>query len=80
MEECDIDGENSADFDTSTLNDLYNLLKTHEGEVNEIAKESKMSIGGPSLMSNVNEKESVEKEDSDSEGFLVNSDDEAIAF
>ena len=66
MEECDTDGESSADFDTSTLNDLFNLLKTHEGEANEIPEESKMSIGGPlALMSKVNEKESVEKEDHD---------------
>ena len=68
-------------FDTSTLNDLYNLLKTHEIEVNEIVEESKMSLGGTlALMSKVNEKESVEKEDSDSEGLLVNSDDEVVAF
>ena len=68
-------------FDTSTLNDLSNLLKTHEGEVNEIEEELKISLGGSlALISKVNEKEFVEKEYSDNEGLLLNSDDEAIAF
>ena len=72
-------------FNYFTLNDLYNLLKTHEAEVNEIAEESKISIGGPlALVSKVSgreaEKESVEKENSKDEGLIVNSNDEAIAF
>ena len=68
-------------FDTSSLNDLYNLLKTHEGEVNEMAKELKLSLGGPlALVSKVFEKELIENENSDEEGFRMNSDDEAVAF
>ena len=32
--------KNQQSFDNSTLNDQYNLLKTHEGEVNEIPEET----------------------------------------
>ena len=68
-------------LDTSTLSDLYNLLKTHEGEVNEMVEELKLSLGGPlALVSKVSEKEQVEEEDSDEEGVIVNSDDEAVDF
>ncbi|XP_023738187.1 uncharacterized protein LOC111886187 [Lactuca sativa] len=68
-------------FDNSTLNDLYNLLKTHEGEVNEIVEETKLVLGGPlALVSKVIEKETLEKENSNEEGFLMNPDDEAVAF
>ena len=46
-----------------------------------MAEESKLSLGGPlALVSKVTEKESIEKENSDEEGFLINSDDEAVAF
>ncbi|KAL7614614.1 hypothetical protein Lser_V15G06614 [Lactuca serriola] len=56
-----------------------------KAEVNEISKESKISIGGPlALVSKISgreaKKESVEKENSEDEGLIVNSDDEAIAF
>ena len=37
--------KNQQSFDNSTLNDLYNLLKTHDGEVNEISVETKMCLG-----------------------------------
>ena len=68
-------------FDNFQLNDLYNLLKTHEDKVNEIAEEAKISLSGPlALVSKVSEKEANEKEDSDNEGLIVNSDDEAVAF
>ena len=61
---------------------MYNQLETHESEVNEIAEELKLSLGGPlALVSKVSKKEAVEKGDSDDEeGFIINSDDEAIAF
>ena len=43
-------------FDTSSLNDLYNHLKTHEDEVVEMLEESKQSLGGPlALVSKINE-------------------------
>ncbi|XP_052627452.1 uncharacterized protein LOC128134082 [Lactuca sativa] len=59
----------------------WRSLKTHESEVSEIADESKMSLGGPlALVSKVSEVEATEKENSDEEGFLLNSDDEAVAF
>ena len=47
-----------------------------------MAEESKLILGGPlALVSKVTEKENVEKGDSDDEeGFIINSDDEAIAF
>ncbi|XP_023760141.1 uncharacterized protein LOC111908554 [Lactuca sativa] len=38
--------KNQQCFDTSTLNELYNQLKIHENEVNEIGEESKLSLGG----------------------------------
>ncbi|XP_023742160.1 uncharacterized protein LOC111890233 [Lactuca sativa] len=70
-----------SSFDTSSLNKLYNLLKTHEGEVNEMAEESKLILGGPlALVSKVTEKESIEKDNSYEEGFLMNLDNEAVAF
>ncbi|XP_052622721.1 uncharacterized protein LOC128128007 [Lactuca sativa] len=39
--------KNQKSFDTSSINDLYNQLKTHESQVNEIAEESKLSLGVP---------------------------------
>ena len=73
--------KNQQSFECSSLNDVYNQLKTHESEVSEIAEESKMSLGGPlALVSMVSEVESAEKESSDEEGLLLNFDDEAIAF
>lgn len=64
---------------------IYSVLRAHEYEVNEIAKESRISLGGPlALVSKVAgrevEKEVVEKENSEDEGLIVNSDDEAVAF
>ena len=50
--------KNQQSFDTSTLNDLYNQLKSHENEVNEIAEEATASFGGPlALVSKVSDKE-----------------------
>ncbi|XP_023745018.1 uncharacterized protein LOC111893181 [Lactuca sativa] len=74
--------KNQQSFDTSSLNDLYNQLKTHKSEVNEMSEESKLSLGGPlALVSKVSEKEAIEKGDSDDEeGFIMNSDDDAIGF
>ena len=44
-------------------------------------EESKQSLGGPlALVSKVIEIDAGEKEESDNEGFLMNSDDEAVAF
>ena len=44
-------------------------------------EEAKQSIGGPlALVSKVSEVETVEKEGSDEEGFLMNSNDEFVAF
>ena len=47
-----------------------------------MVEESKLNLGGPlDLVSKVTEKETIEGGDSDvEEGFLMNSDDEAIAF
>ncbi|XP_052619539.1 uncharacterized protein LOC128125946 [Lactuca sativa] len=68
-------------FDTSTLNDLYNLLRTHEPEVIERTEESKIGLGGRiTLVSKVSEKEATENERTDDEGLIVNSYDKAIDF
>lgn len=72
-------------FDNFSLSDCYNVLKAHENEVNEIAEETKMNLGGPlALMSKVFGKEAndelVEKEGLGEEGFIVNSDDKAVDF
>ena len=72
-------------FDFSTLNDVYNQLKTHEAEVTEMVEESRINLGGPlALVSKVTgreiEKEVSENEGSDEEGLIIDSDDEAITF
>ena len=72
-------------FDNFSLSDLYNELKAHECEVNEIAEETRISLGGPlALMSKVTSREagieSTENEGSEDEGITVNFDDEAVAF
>ena len=73
--------KNQQSFDTSTLNDLYNQLKSHENEVNEIAEETMASLGGPlALISKGSERESEKLKSDEEEGFLMNSDDEAVAF
>ncbi|XP_023735438.1 uncharacterized protein LOC111883340 [Lactuca sativa] len=73
--------KNHQSFDTSSLNDLYNQLKTHENKVAEMLEESKQSLGGPlALVSKMNEVVSVENEGTDDEGFLMNSNNEAVAF
>ena len=73
--------KNQQSFDTTSLNDLYNQLKTHESEVSEMYEESKQSIEGPlALVSKVSEVEINETDGSDIEGFLMNSDDEAVTF
>ncbi|XP_023757080.2 uncharacterized protein LOC111905620 [Lactuca sativa] len=59
----------------------WRSLKTHESKVSKIDEESKMSLGEPlALVSKVSEVESAEKENSDEEGLLLNSDDKAITF
>ncbi|XP_023761595.1 uncharacterized protein LOC111910032 [Lactuca sativa] len=73
--------KNQQSFDISSLNDVYNQLKTHESEVSEIMEEAKQILGGPlALVLKVSKVEFAEKENSDEEGFLMNSDDEAITF
>nr|KAJ0207989.1 hypothetical protein LSAT_V11C500266000 [Lactuca sativa] len=73
--------KNQQSFDTTSLNNLYNQLKTHESEVLEMFEESKQSLGGPlALVSKISEVEINETNGSDNEGFLMNSDDEAVAF
>ncbi|XP_023757104.2 uncharacterized protein LOC111905646 [Lactuca sativa] len=73
--------KNEQSFDTSTLNDLYNQLKTHETEVNEIVEETKLNLGGPlALVSNISEKEAENGDSEEEEGFIMNSYDEAIVF
>ena len=68
-------------FDTSTLNDLYNLLKTHEPEVIKMDEESMLRLGGPlALVSKVSKKEATKKESFDDEGLIVNLVNETIAF
>ena len=73
--------KNQQSFDTSTLNDLYNQLKSHENEVNEIAEETMASLGGPlALISKGSERESEKLKSDEEEGFLMNSEDEVVAF
>ena len=73
--------KNQQSFDTSTLNDLYNQLKSHENKVNEIAEEAIASLGGPlALVSKVSERENEKSKSDEEEGFLINSDDEVVAF
>ena len=72
-------------FDYFSLNDLYNVLKARELEVNEKVEETRINLGGPlALVSKVSgrevKKEVAQKENSDDEGLIVNSDDEAVAF
>jgi len=56
-------------------------LKSHENEVNEIAEEAIASLGGPlALVSKVSERENEKSKSDEEEGFLMNSDDEAVAF
>ncbi|XP_052622549.1 uncharacterized protein LOC128127868 [Lactuca sativa] len=71
---------NELVYRCNSLNHLYNQLKTHECEVLEMYEDSKQSIGGPlALVSKVSEVDVNEKDDSDNEGFFMNSDDEAVA-
>ncbi|XP_052627545.1 uncharacterized protein LOC128134134 [Lactuca sativa] len=73
--------KNQHSFDTSTLNDLYNQLKTDESEVNEIAEESKAMLGGPlAFKSKISEKDADKDAPDEDEGFIMNFDDEAISF
>ena len=72
-------------FDGYSLADLYNVPKAPESEINEIIEEGKLSLGGLlDLMSKVTAKdseiESGEQEDLEEEGFLVNSEDEVVAY
>ena len=36
-------------FDNYSLGDLYNVLKPHESEINEIAEEGNMNMGIPEV-------------------------------
>lgn len=46
-------------FDAYPLANLYNVLKAHESEINDIDEKSKLSLGGPlALMSKVVAKDS----------------------
>lgn len=72
-------------FDNYSLGDLCNVLKAHQSEINEIAEETKMSLGGPlELMSKVTTREAeveyAENDGSEDEGLIVNSGGEAMAF
>ncbi|XP_052625667.1 uncharacterized protein LOC111890076 [Lactuca sativa] len=61
--------KNQQSFYTSSLNDLYNQLKTYENKVGEMLEESKQSLGGPlALVLKMNEVESIENEGSNDEG------------
>ena len=60
-------------------------MKARESEVNEIAEEKRLSLGGPlALMSKVTSGEAgieaTENEGSEDEGMIVNFDDEVVAF
>lgn len=70
-------------FDTHSLSNLYNILKTHESGVMEITEENKMKSDGPmTLVSKANVKEYEFEGDAkeDDEGFLLNSYDEAVCY
>ena len=72
-------------FDSYSFGDLYNVLKAHKSKINEIDGEGKMSLGGPlALMSKMPTKDSeievAEQVGSEDEGFLMNSEDEAMAY
>ena len=70
MEKCKHDGEEST-----------KLQHFIESEVNEMVEESKQSLGGPlALVLKVSDVDTVDKKDSDEEGFIMNSEDEAVAF
>lgn len=65
------------------MSNLYNILKAHESEVIEIAEENKMNFGGPVALVS---KMSVKDDESDDEAkqgeevFLMNFDDEVVAY
>ena len=72
-------------FDYFFLNDIYNVLKAHENEVNEIVEETWNILGGPfALMSTVAgrevEKETTEKESLEDKVLIINYNDEAMAL
>ncbi|XP_023768575.1 uncharacterized protein LOC111917153 [Lactuca sativa] len=56
-------------------------MMTHESEVNKIDEESKANLGGPlALVSKISEKEAEKDASDEDKGFIMNSDDEAIAI
>ena len=70
-------------FDTYSLSNLYNILKAHQYEVKEIAKENKMNFGGPmGLVSKTTAKqnESDEEAKEGEEGFILNYEDAVVAY
>ena len=69
-------------FDGYSLVDLYNVLKAHESQINEIAQEGKLILEGPlTLMLKVTAKDSeVESIEEDNFEVLDNSEDEAVAY
>ena len=72
-------------FNGYSLGGLHNVLKALESEINEIAEERKMNLGGPlALMSTVSAKDSeievAKLVDSKDEEFLMNSEDEVVAY
>ena len=85
MDKCQPYDKDTTKFQLFSLNDLYNVLKAHESELNEIIEETMISLSGPlALVSKVAgrefDKEIVEKENSEDEGLIVNFDDEAVVF
>ena len=71
-------------FDSYSLSNLYNILKSHEAKVKEIADEKdKTTFGDPlAFVSNTNVIESCYnvKDGENEEGLIVNSDDEIVAY
>ncbi|XP_023748037.1 uncharacterized protein LOC111896263 [Lactuca sativa] len=49
-------------FNYYSLNDLYNVLKAHDSEVNEIAEETKVNLGGPCALVSKGFGREIEKE------------------
>lgn len=78
------DDQDSRNFDSYSLSNVYNILKSHEVEVKEIIDEKdKTTFWGPLARvskTNVN-KACFDVEDSkDKEGLIVNSDDNIVAY
>lgn len=66
-----------------SLSNIYNILKAHENEVKDIVEKNKSNFGGPlALVSKVSSKEVGFDDDVGDveEGFLLNLDDEVVAY